>query len=380
MNPPNGTRRCRCRNFSQFLRAAAMVLLVALPASAQFDTPTHNQHNVLFLIADDLCASLGCYGANEVQSPNIDKLAASGMRFDRAYCQFSLCGPTRCSFMTGLRPDTTGILANGIPVRKHLKDVVTLPQLFRNSGYYVARVGKIYHLNIPGDVGKSGPDDPESWDYTYNPPGAEFNTDGDFADPNSKDGQSFRYVMGKGDGHEQHDFQAADKAIQLLREHKDKPFFIACGFIRPHVPEIAPKTFFDLYPLDQLKPPVVPDDDWDDIPAARAGGAARSRHDPRAVHRVDSRLSRDDLVHGRAARPGGGGAGEARPCRQHRDHIRRRPWLLPRSTSHLAEEHAVGADLPRTDADCRAGHSSSGKPLAGRNDRHLSHRCRGSAA
>src|SRR5437773_829383 len=166
--------------------------------------------NVLFIVADDLCAEIGCYlppnrgsGGVSVLTPNIDRLASRGMRFERAYCQYPLCGPSRCSFLSGLRPDTTGITANGLPVRHKLKDVLTLPQLFRQNGYVAARVGKIYHLDIPGGVGTPGPDDPQSWDTTFNPPGAEFKTDGDEVIPDITDGQGFRYVMGKADGHEQ---------------------------------------------------------------------------------------------------------------------------------------------------------------------------------
>jgi uncharacterized sulfatase len=148
------------------------------------------------------------------------------------------------------------VLSNGPTVREHL----------REQGYFAARVGKIYHLGIPGQVGTPGPDDPESWTTTFNPKGAEFDTDGEEGWPDRKDGQGFRYVMGKSNGIEQHDYQAADEAIRILREKKDQPFFLALGFIRPHVPEIAPKTFFEQYPLDVVKLPVVPENDRDDIP------------------------------------------------------------------------------------------------------------------
>jgi iduronate 2-sulfatase len=219
--------------------------------------------NVLLIISDDLCADLGCYGA-PVVTPHIDRLAAHGLRFDRAYCQYPLCGPSRCSFMSGLRPETVGVVQNGLPVRHKLKDVVTLPQLFRQNGYFSARVGKIYHMNIPDGVGKSGPDDPQSWDYTFNPPGAEFTTDGDQFDPTPKNGQGFRRVMDHDpDGKTQHDYEAATEAIRLLDEHKEKPFFLAVGFIRPHVPEIAPKKYFDLYDIDKIQ---LPAGDRRDIP------------------------------------------------------------------------------------------------------------------
>jgi iduronate 2-sulfatase len=226
----------------------------------------HKKLNVLFIVSDDLCTDLGAYGA-PVKSPNIDRLASRGLLFERAYCQYPLCGPSRCSFLSGRRPNSIGVLTNDLPVRHKIKDIVTLPQLFRQNGYFSARVGKLYHLGIPGQVGKPGPDDPPSWDHTFNPKGAEFTTDGDEYDPNPKNGQSFRRVMGKGEGVEQADYQSADEAIRLLDAHKDQPFFLAVGFIRPHVPEIAPKKYFDLYPLESVKLPQVPTDDRDDIPS-----------------------------------------------------------------------------------------------------------------
>jgi iduronate 2-sulfatase len=222
--------------------------------------------NVLFIVSDDLRIDLGCYGA-PVQTPNIDALAKRGVRMERAYCQYPLCGPSRCSFLSGLRPDTTGVLQNGLPVRHKIKDLITLPQLFRQNGYVSMRVGKLYHLNIPDGVGTPGPDDPESWDSTFNPKGAEFSKDGDEYNPNVKDVQSFRRVILDGDGHEQADYQSADEAIRLLRENREKPFFLAVGFIRPHVPELAPKKYFDLYPLEKIEVPKVPSDDRDDKPA-----------------------------------------------------------------------------------------------------------------
>ena len=237
------------------------VLVFAADAAAQ-----QTKRNVLFIVSDDLNNSLGCYGA-PVKTPNLDRLAARGVRFDRAYCQYPLCGPSRASLMSGMRPDAIGVVTNGPTVRAKVKDVVTLPQLFRERGYFAARVGKIYHLGIPGGVGTPGPDDPLSWDHTFNPKGAEFATDGEEHWPDRKDGQGFRYVIGKGDGREQHDYQAADEAIRLLHENKDKPFFLALGFIRPHVPLIAPQRDFERYPLEQIKLAQVPTGDRDDIPA-----------------------------------------------------------------------------------------------------------------
>jgi uncharacterized sulfatase len=172
--------------------------------------------------------------------------------------------------MSGMRPDKIGVITNGPTVRAVRSDVVTLPQLFRNNGYFAARVGKIYHLGIPGGVGTPGPDDPLSWDHTYNPPGAEFKTPGEEHDPTPKRRQGFRRVLGDGDGVEQADYQAADEAIRLLNAHKpgEKPFFLAVGFIRPHVPVIAPRKYFEMHPLEKIVLPQVPANDRDDIPAA----------------------------------------------------------------------------------------------------------------
>lgn len=226
--------------------------------------------NVLFIAADDLSCALGCYGDPIAKTPHLDQLAASGVCFLNAYNQLPLCNPTRASVMTGLRPDTIKVYDLDRHFRDEIPDAVTLSQQFMKHGWWAGRVGKIYHYNVPASIGTNGFDDPPSWQKTVNPKGRD-KTDESLifnAEPHRKISAALSWLAAEGRDEEQTDGMVATEAIKLMEEKREEPFFLAAGFFRPHTPYVAPKKYFDMYPLEDLRLPYAPANDRDDIPTA----------------------------------------------------------------------------------------------------------------
>jgi iduronate 2-sulfatase len=217
--------------------------------------------NVLFIAVDDMNNDLGCFGNPLVKSPNIDRLAARGVAFSRAYCQFPLCSPSRSSLFTGLRPDRTRVFDLRYHFRQDLPDRITLPQMFMNNGYYVARVGKMFHYGNPGDIGTNGLDDKVSWMERYNPAGRDktaLELDIINYTPKRGLGSAMAFLSDKtGMDAEHTDGKVAAQVIALLKKHKDKPFFIGAGFYKPHCPWVTPSKYFDLYNPEQISLPLL---------------------------------------------------------------------------------------------------------------------------
>ena len=266
------------------LLVSTSILALSLPCLAQEKKSGSKRPNVVFLISDDLGAqSLGCYGNTQCKTPAIDGLAARGVRFTRAYCQFPVCGPSRAALMSGMYPQAIGVMGNGQARRftKNLGDRPSMSGLFKNNGWHTARVSKIYHMRVPGDITKGvhGPDHAVSWTERYSFQAPEWMTKGEHAHYTreklkfDKDkhynlgfGGAFYVVRGASDGSEQCDVRAADKAIELIGKLKDEPFFLAVGFVRPHVPLVAPAPYYEPYPHQSINLPRQLDDDWADIP------------------------------------------------------------------------------------------------------------------
>ena len=220
----------------------------------------HESKNVVFIVIDDLNDTVGSYGHPVVQTPNMDALADRGMRFENALCNYAVCNPSRSSFLTGLRPDTTGIFGNRDyeEYADHLSHRVSLPRLFRNNGYYTKNLGKIFHTTSPEDQ------DVLAWDEINDYGATSLGNTG--VGRNLTDGSLAwcRWLAANGDDEDQGDGRIAQQAVTFLNQSHDKPFFLAVGFHKPHDPFNAPASYFDLYPLEDCDPPVVPEE-WEPL-------------------------------------------------------------------------------------------------------------------
>jgi arylsulfatase A-like enzyme len=228
--------------------------------------------NVLFIMADDMNNSAGCYNHPLVKTPNLDRLAERGVRFERAYCQYPLCGPSRNSMLTGLYPFSTGILKNGLIFRQTIPHHVSLPQAFRLEGYFAVRIGKLYHYNVPRSIGTNGHDDPASWEVELNPAGCDrLVEEPDIFSlvPGHFGGTLSWYASPRDDLLHTDGMLASDAEWVLERcaRTKDRPFFLAVGFYRPHTPYVAPKKYFEGYPKERMPLVKGVEEDEKDIPA-----------------------------------------------------------------------------------------------------------------
>lgn len=256
----------------------AWALIVGLSAThaqtaSQPADPARKRPNVLFIASDDLNLQLGCYGSRTAQTPHLDRLASRGVRFDLTYCQYPLCNPSRVSMLTGVRPNTSRVYDLATNFRTTIPDAVTLPQLFRQNGYYTARVGKIFHYGVPREIGTPGMDDPISWDETTNPLGRDKVEESKIhvltrGTGNKTIGFAMAWLDMDGTDEEQTDGKSVTKTVQLLEQfaQSGKPFFIGMGFFRPHTPFVATRRWFERHPKDGVLLPVGPTDDLLDIP------------------------------------------------------------------------------------------------------------------
>lgn len=242
-----------------FLRTTCTLLGASASYSSAAQSPSPN---VLFIAIDDLNDWTGCLGGHpDVRTPRLDALAERGVLFTNAHCSAPACNPSRASLMTGIRPSRSGIYHNSQPWRESsvLRDAATIPQHFMAHGYKALGSGKIYHGRFP---------DPASWEEYW--PSQRMNIP---LSPQRKEkapGSKKHFDWGPLDvpNEKMGDWQVADWIVDQLGKQHDKPFFLACGFYRPHLPWYVPQKYFDMYPVEKITLPNVKEDDLDDVPAA----------------------------------------------------------------------------------------------------------------
>ena len=265
------------------MKRITVLLIVALCVNV-ISFAQQKKMNVLFIASDDMSSDLNTFGNPDVFTPNFDRLAEMGVVFNKAYNQAPLCAPSRASLMTGYLPDKTGVYDLGPTFREALPNAITLSQMFKNNDYYTCRIGKIYHQGVPNEIGQAGHDDPESWTMTYNPIGKDKTDEYKLVADVPILGT---YLAMDCTDDELTDAISTNVALSILRQRtgnatasaydgyiqgrvNPQPFFIALGFFRPHIPYMAPKKYFDMYPLNKIKLYKNPENDWDNKPHAAA--------------------------------------------------------------------------------------------------------------
>lgn len=249
-------------------------LLVFVALTGGLSAADRPRPNVVLLMADDLAATLGCYGYPQARTPHLDSFAAGAVRFNKAYCQFPHCNPSRASLLTGMRPNTTRVTNNEDNLYHNHPGVLTLPHHFRNQGYATARCGKIFHLGVPS--GLESMDDPEAWDF-----GTPFKSELPFPPKRESD---VKIKAGKKSGLPWQEIPGADEQLVdgmfaataidwLNKRDESKPFFLAVGFHRPHMPLVAPAKYYDPISFGDITLPNAPADDEADIPPPARNGA-----------------------------------------------------------------------------------------------------------
>jgi arylsulfatase A-like enzyme len=234
------------------MRTAVLILLASVHVLHAAAT---NHPNVLFIAVDDLNHWIGHLGRNpQVKTPNIDRLARKGVTFTRAYCAAPVCNPSRTAIMSGMRPSTTSVYQNGIDFRPHVAPEQTLNSHFRKHGYFVAGAGKIYH----GGAGRV-----DEWDDYMR--GGAGEPKGKLED---RSAGGIKFGVLDCDDSEMGDYRIASWIIAQLERKHDNPFFLACGFHKPHMPWNVPKKYYDLYPLESIQLPPFLTNDLADVPAA----------------------------------------------------------------------------------------------------------------
>ena len=229
-------------------------------AGGCFGAASPQMPNVLFIAVDDLNHYVGFMGRNlQAKTPNIDRLAAMGTAFTRAYCTVPACNPSRGSLMSGMRPSTTGLYLNGQNWKDYIKEGQGLNHYFRSNGYYTAAMGKIYHENTtPIDY-------PSGWDEY---PSVPVDVNGSTEQSRVKKFEAyFEPLVHDLKDEDLGDWHTVNFAIDQLQKEHARPFFIACGLYKPHLPFVVPRKYYDLFPVDEIELPPHRKDDLNDVPA-----------------------------------------------------------------------------------------------------------------